>query len=378
MSEFRDFDAISVSPARRRRTAALGAVAAVAVLVAVLAYLHPSLPRTPAATTRKPPPLPVSSAPPINVAFGVGGSLWVAERGGSFGHVWVSHDGGLRWAMAFEGPVSDVAPYSPDAVVVRVDAANAVVVGAAAPLRSIAVPRRADGSPVDATQVSYAFDANGNGLALYAGDIRADAGGDTRLFRTGDGGATWKELSGSGLPARGSIWGLAHYGEAWVIHVGGGPRLTPALFVSWDDGATFRQETPLPAVDGSVAADFKLASGPTGLLAYTDWEFDEGFPVPALYSLAKTDAGWRRVALPDIRHVPGALAASYAGDVFVTDYEDLWHRDPGGRWTSVAHAFPGGADMIVSAGPAGMLAIGAGGFRSIDYGRTWDEIRLPA
>lgn len=219
------------------------------------------------------------------------------------------------------------------------------------------------------------------------------------LWRTDDGGATWRHLAGTGLTgvvAGSPVFVDALHGVLIVL----GPSGTREVLATGDGGETWRPvlglASPWPASNVANAWAFAigggivlwLASEPLGVIV-------DGRHTVRVATVASQDGGatWGGpTAGPDlVARFADPPVADAAGRLILLEGRRLWTSGDGGAsWTPRLIQAPGDVEpeVLVSAAAGALYATASliGGtaagryavlLRSVDGGAHWDRVRLP-
>ena len=224
-------------------------------------------------------------------------------------------------------------------------------------------------------------------LAVIPGEPRGLlAAGDTGVFRTRDGGASWARLGAAGdLP---TVWSLAvDPVDPQTVFAGTRPA---AIYRSRDGGATWKRLDAPVATECSIGQAFvtRVLVDPADRTVWAGVEIDGVF--------RSRDGGdtWTKVVngLHDLDVHDMALAASSPPRVYAsTNGEVFWSDDRGEAWTPIgvktrwplpyARGIAVKADdpRVVFAG-CGQTTTGETGeiLRSNDGGQSWRTLPLPS
>jgi len=373
-----------------RARSALVWVSVATVLVAVVGvvYLRPNLAVRPAAvaTAR---PLPPDAHRLANFSFGDARHGEVTMARFASQATFVTSDGGRTWTPA--GPMT----YLSARLVIRWAVGPAGTDGISddggTTWRHLSQP---DPAVPPLTEPVFADAAHGWWLAQPFAAER----GITSLWRTGDGGATWQRLPGTGIPAGDQPVEWAFLDPVHgVLEVRAGLG-APALLLTDDGGVTWQPSLPLTSPDpGAVPARLRILVRDRTLLAWFVTLPAGGDPmtaVPRPYVLASGDAG--RTWGPPF---PGpSLQSSDAvspvvdgeGRLLLLDGRRLWVSPDGGTtWTARAIQAPAGllpigplvagAALLAPAAttPTGAFPVYDALLRSTDGGVHWERVPLP-
>lgn len=344
----RDFDGIEVSSGRRLRAAGVAALAAVAIVAAGVAYLHPRLPTLGAPKAK--PSLPTQGAistpvTAIRQLTYAGGSLWVGYGNLTRGEIYVSSSGSGGWEPLYDGP-------SPERVQV-LDGFSAVItignsyliVGSngVSPTRPVAT----------GLAISYAFADVRHGLALLS---------DGSLYETVDGGV-WHSLAAKGVPASGvkHDLGLTPGGRAWFLDATDAGEF---IYLSEDWGRSWRELTP-PGLGSRT--DVGVTADGDKLFA---WYGARAF------QLLPRNAGWDELPPPPLS---GLITFDQSGDLVLASGRQVFLQGPDSSWLPLLPRPP--EDLAaITAGPGDALyAAGVSGALYVHLGATgtWGRL-LPA
>ena len=223
-------------------------------------------------------------------------------------------------------------------------------------------------------------------LAVIPGEPRGLlAAGDTGVFRTRDGGASWSRLGVAGdLP---TVWSLVvDPGDPQTVFAGTRPA---AIYRSRDGGATWKRLDAPVATECSIGQAFvtRVLVDPADRTVWAGVEIDGVF--------RSQDGGdsWTKVVngLHDLDVHDMALAASTPPRVYTsTNGELFWSDDRGESWTPIGVktrwplpysrgvAVKTDDPRVVFAG-CGQTTTGETGevLRSSDGGQTWRSLPLP-
>jgi hypothetical protein len=242
--------------------------------------------------------------------------------------------------------------------------------------------------------------------------VRAGLAGrplENKLWRTDDGGGSWRRLTALGLPSSAPVLGVG-----WLDPLRGLASVTgplPALYLTEDGGETWRPSlTPVSPLTGTrTLAVWSLRSpghllawltaipqeqaGPGGTFAPTGPGFDV-----STFAETSADGGatWGSpIAGPHLRTASvGPPAIDSAGRLLLLDGRRLWVSvDGGGNWTARLIQAPSGEtpdSLIESAGgalfasalsdtaPAALPRFVDRLLRSTDGGAHWESVPLPS
>ncbi|HYW26666.1 MAG TPA: hypothetical protein VE953_21010 [Terriglobales bacterium] len=388
--------------ARRRSAAAWIGLALVLVVVAGVVYLRPTR-TSPVETAR------TTFAGPRDELLG-GASFADADRGAvtvtrfppgpgnPIAH-YATSDGGRTWSR------SDEIVYEPPmAVEWRGGLGGAARVSAddGRTWRPLAVPE------VDATSTLPTFLDARHGLWV----VRAGLAGqplENKLWRTDDGGGSWRRLTAAGLPGGAPVLGVRWLDPLRGLAATSGPA--PALYLTEDGGETWRSSltavSPLPATRSLLVWPLRL---PGHLLAWltaipqeqarAGSAFAGSSPGFDLSTFVETSvdggATWGPpIAGPHLRTASlGPPAVDPAGRLLLLDGRRLWVSvDGGGTWTARVIQVPAGEtpDSLLEAAGGALFASAVSDtrpaaepglvdrlLRSTDGGVHWESVPLPS
>jgi photosystem II stability/assembly factor-like uncharacterized protein len=211
------------------------------------------------------------------------------------------------------------------------------------------------------------------------------AAGDTGVFRSRDGGATWSRVGTAGdLP---TVWSLAVDPTDRTIFAGTRPA---ALYRSRDGGASWtRLDVPV-ATECSIGTPFVTRV----LVDQADRTVWAGVEIDGVFRSRDGGDTWTKVVngLHDLDVHDMALAASSPPRVYVsTNGEVFWSDDRGDTWTPIGvktrWPLPYARGIAVKADDARVVFAGCGQtttgetgevLRSDDGGQSWRILPLPA
>jgi photosystem II stability/assembly factor-like uncharacterized protein len=378
----------------------------------------------------------------------IGGYLFVAAtegieqpqnhlyRSGDDGRSWTSLDVSLVSTSGPGGVLTDVIPHpsAPDRLFLTTHSGEIYASNDAGETWA-SLLTAADGAPVGFIPVQLAISPDSPDTMLAALTVRHDEGdqsGDNLVIqRSTDGGKTWHQPPGSGLPAQARAETLAALqGNVFLLSIESG------TYRSADGGITWRLlEGPLSS--GSAAAFVPLPDAPTTVLAATGygvfisqdagalWQpHGSGLPFSSRIAglltdarqpelifvildslgavtnqpptqlmalppsppvvLRSTDGGtiWTAAAqgLPDLRPTAWSLDPNDPSTIFVSGSEYFCRSsDAGVSWQVARLPSSGYEALAVAASDSNILYLGGTSLlRSTDHGTTWQTLETPA
>ncbi|HSR23066.1 MAG TPA: hypothetical protein VLW53_05920 [Candidatus Eisenbacteria bacterium] len=400
-----------VGAARGRSAIGWIAVAVVLVAVAGVVYLHPSLtPATP--TARAGPGASAGDERLQSASFEDADHGAVTVLRGPFGSAagavtYLTSDGGRSWRRS----ASTVTYVGGQRVLERTDGAPGqyrVSEDGGRTWRPLDLPAGTRSAPIAPTFL----DAQQAWITVLAAPVTSPNGASVALWRTVDGGATWRRLAGTGIPdARRPVQLVFLDSSRGLLTVEAGDG-RHVLLVTDDGGETWRSTlTPTSPLPGSrivavwllllrdrpvvylltMPADGSNSPG-VGLQTGSDRRFDA-----QSYALGSDDAGrtWSPPAAgPRLSTgfvVPPVVDAR--GRLLLLEGRRLWvSRDGGARWTATVIEAPADLDpeFILAQGGGTLFATASrrrpppedrlldGLLHSTDGGIHWEEVQLPA
>jgi photosystem II stability/assembly factor-like uncharacterized protein len=388
-----------VSARGRRALTLIGlAVAAVAALGA--AHLGPNLVR-PSAQRPAPQPSPVLPPRLAYASFGDAehGAVTMSSGLTTFAS-YVTRDGGRTWS-----------PRPPGLVETFLDRDHAVGVALGAQVRLETTADAGRSWAVEQPPVGPQTAGSAVIGSVVAGPIFLDAAngwwfdpgpgtspGPPALWRTGDGGRTWRRLAAGGLPAGTPVGALAFIDQVHgAIVTAPLSDVWPSLLTTRDGGGTWR----LGGLPGPPEAGVHLAvagPGAATLAAHGDRLFLSLTLIPATpnhghehWSSVSDDGGlswtpWWSEPAPSLFPL-AAPVFDEAGSLLLADDSRLWvSPDYGRTWQDRPMQMPPGARALtVVSAPSGALFVTAERgddlesmlLRSLDAGTRWTPVPLP-
>lgn len=292
------------------------------------------------------------------------------------GGLWRSRDNGLTWQQLTRreptqasGAVA-VDPRDPDRFYWGTGEGN----GAIDNYGGISVARTSDGGRT--WQYSNHFSGSFRGLTVNPyNPAEIWAAGD-RLFRSTDGGANFARVFG-GSPENGPVTVLFHPSNPQLVFA---TFWGPGLYRSADGGATWAPEGGgLPT--GIGRSDVALCpSNPEVMVVAAESGGGD------VWRTVNGGQNWTQLPAPDFcggqcwYDLVVSIAPDDCSTIYLGGVDAFTSRDGGTTWTSVGAA---GSSVHVDhhaqfAAPGGEIVMGSDGgvFRSVDYGRTFQNIGL--
>jgi len=390
--------------ARIPSAAAWLAAALVVVVVTGVVYLHPSLPAPSVVST--PPAAPDRALTRVSFADANRGAITVSAnplRPGGPLLDYVTSDGGRTWSRA------RIVVYLQPPIAVRPGAGPGQPAGLSVDggetWRPLAVPEPFASN----TTPTFVDSRHGWWLVTDAGQRQFT----TRIWRTDDGGISWRRLAAAGLPT-----GPAPTMLTWLDPMRGVLSMTgpleprPTLFRTDDGGETWRPSlAPASPLPGTEAYLLPVERAGDRLLAFLEALLQQEIDAHgnltftnsgsyfdlSLFTLASDDGGrtWGPpIAGPILRTTtlaPPVLDSS--GRLLLMEGRRLWvSDDDGATWTARVIQAPSGwtpsalmqprgralfATAITGSSPTTDRRFVDGLMRSTDGGAHWEPVRLP-
>ena len=211
------------------------------------------------------------------------------------------------------------------------------------------------------------------------------AAGDTGVFRSRDGGASWSRVGAAGdLP---TVWSLAvDPSDPQTVFAGTRPA---AIYRSRDGGATWKRLDVAVATECSIGQAFV-----TRVLVDRDRTVWAGVEIDGVFRSQDGGDTWAKVVngLYDLDVHDMALAPSTPPRVYTsTNGELFWSDDRGETWTPIGvktrWPLPYARGIAVKSDEPGVLFAGCGQattgetgglLRSNDGGQSWRSLPLPS
>ena len=211
------------------------------------------------------------------------------------------------------------------------------------------------------------------------------AAGDTGVFRSRDGGASWSRVGAAGdLP---TVWSLAvDPSDPQTVFAGTRPA---AIYRSRDGGASWKRLDVAVATECSIGTPFV-----TRVLADRDRTVWAGVEIDGVFRSEDGGDTWTKVVngLSDLDVHDMALAASNPPRVYTsTNGELFWSDDRGQTWTAIGvktrWPLPYARGIAVKTDEPDVLFAGCGQtttgetggvLRSNDGGQSWRSLPLPS